>query len=1017
MMAAIHEGPEFGVGDFCLLDDLSLNSFTSNLNVRFKHGKIYTYIGEVVVSVNPYRAVDQYSVDVIDDYRGREIYERPPHIFAIADAAYKTMKRQSRDTCIVISGESGAGKTEASKIIMRYIAAITNVSQQKEVERVKNVLIQSNCILEAFGNAKTNRNDNSSRFGKYMDINFDFKGDPIGGHINNYLLEKSRVVHQQEGERNFHAFYQLLTGATDKKLLELRLARDTGVYLFLGQGGDQTVPSINDRGDYRGVLEAMKAIGFPFKHAETLWKVVASVLHLGNLQFDEEGDHASIPDKDILANIATLLSVDEAELEKALCYRVVAARGEIMEKQHTVIDAYYARDAFAKAVYERMFSWIVGRINHAIEMKADVIRHGKNTVIGVLDIYGFEIFDNNSFEQFCINYCNEKLQQLFIELVLKQEQDEYNREGIQWQHVDYFNNKVICDLVEQPHKGILAILDEACLNVGKVTDEMFLDVMNQKLGKHEHFTSRALNPTEKTLKYAEQFCVQHYAGRVTYDVLGFIDKNKDLLYQDFKRLLYNSEDELLRMMWPEGATCVSQVTKRPLTAGTNFKNSIIALVDNLASKVPYYVRCIKPNDEKSAHAFNEQRVQHQVMYLGLLENVRVRRAGFAYRMPYRNFLLRYKCISQYTWPNYRGNDRDGVEALLSEQGFADDVQYGRSKIFIRSPRTIFTLEGKRSAMIPGIVIFLQKMVRGMLARIRARKMAAGHVIMNRFRRYKLRQYINQLVHQFKNVKKMRDYGKHLPWPDAPLVLAGFQLQLRTMHDRWRAHMVLSKIPRDERPMLQLKVLAADALNNKRRAWGFKRKWEGNYLAKVHDNDNTASFVAAINDLKFKDKFSRVVFSCRVKKTNRFNKSADRCLVVTDRFIYKLDSSKFKSLKGAISISSVTGLSVTPGEDQLAIIHLSGGNDLVVCLLSRNNEDRIGELVGTLCKLSQKSQKKNLRVIISHQLQCMLGGKSRTVVILMEPQQNNSNNGGDSGNNAVCFKKNGKNLALVWPSNA
>lgn len=374
-----------------------------------------------------------------------------------------------------------------------------------------------------------------------------------------------------------------------------------------------------------------------------------------------------------------------------------------------------------------------------------------------------------------------------------------------------------------------------------------------------------------------------------------------------------------------------------------------ALVQNLLNKEPHYVRCIKPNELKSPSAFDEERVKHQVSYLGLVENVRVRRAGFAYRQRYDRFLKRYKMISQFTWPNFRsGIDKDGVRVIMDERKFSNDVKYGKTKIFIRSPKTLFALEAARNELIPGIVTLIQKTWRGYVARQQYKKMRALMTMVQAYRMKKMRTYVNTLQSKFVNAKRMKDYGKSIIWPAPPVSLQKTTKILKHFYNRWRAFMILNKIPREQWPEMKLKVIAASALLNKRPSYGINRKWEGNYLAAHGENNNYTVYNDAVNNLRNGQHFGKVLFSSFVTKFNKFNKCAERVILVTDQAVYKLDSLKFRNMKEGTNISDITGLSVSPGQDQLIVVHCVGGNDLVVSLHSLKQEDRIGELIGVLC---------------------------------------------------------------------
>eukprot|EP01091_Cochliopodium_minus_P002670 TRINITY_DN1251_c0_g1_i2.p1 TRINITY_DN1251_c0_g1~~TRINITY_DN1251_c0_g1_i2.p1 ORF type:complete len:527 (-),score=175.60 TRINITY_DN1251_c0_g1_i2:1721-3274(-) len=483
-----------GVWDLILMDKPSEDEMYDNLSKRLKAESIYTYIGEVLISMNPYKQLQIYGQKVINDYVSKKIYENPPHVYAIAEAAYRNMRSNNANQCVIISGESGAGKTEASKKLMEYITAVSKNSES--VGKVKSMLLESNPILESFGNAKTVRNDNSSRFGKYMEIMFDFMGAPIGGKVTNYLLEKSRVIHRAEGERSFHIFYMLLRGAPDNIIKKLGLTRTPFDYEYLKDGNCDKIDGVDDTKEWKDVINAMDILGLKDTEKEFFWKIIASVLLLGNINFSEEDKgqyHAAIVvNTNILKTIAANLEIDEKDLLGALTTKTLTTGQKKLNVPQQKSEAMISRDSFAKDLYSYLFDQVVALINKSIQVstnKKGEEEEDRYRKIGVLDIYGFEIFDNNSFEQFCINFCNEKLQQYFIELTLKSEQEEYIREGIEWENIDYFNNKIICDLIEAKPISIISLLDEDC-RLSKTNDLEFLNSLtNTKIGSHDHFIS------------------------------------------------------------------------------------------------------------------------------------------------------------------------------------------------------------------------------------------------------------------------------------------------------------------------------------------------------------------------------------------------------------------------------------------------------------------------------------------------------------------------------------------------
>ncbi|KAJ6575419.1 P-loop containing nucleoside triphosphate hydrolase protein [Mycena capillaripes] len=680
---------QVGVSDMTLLTTISNESINDNLQKRWTNAEIYTYIGAVLISVNPFRDLGIYTEETLAKYRGKNRLEVPPHVFSIAETSYYNMNAYHENQCVIISGESGAGKTEAAKRIMQYIAAVSG-GQDSSIQEIKDMVLATNPLLESFGCAKTLRNNNSSRHGKYLEIMFNTHGEPVGAQITNYLLEKGRVVGQIENERDFHIFYQFTKGATSDQR-EMFGLQGPEAYVYTSQSNCLDVSDIDDVEDYQETIKAMQVIGLSPDEQSEIWRMLAIILWLGNVQFNEMDDgNSSIADAGVTDFVGYLMEADAALVQKVLTSKIVETqrggrRGSVYDVPLNPSQASSARDALAKAIYNNLFEWIVSRIN--VSMKP---RTAHAQIIGILDIFGFEIFEDNSFEQLCINYVNEKLQQIFIELTLKTEQEEYVREQIKWTPIKYFNNKIVCDLIEERRPpGIFAALNDACATAHAdptAADSSFMQRASA-LASNAHFEARG-----------SQFLVRHYAGDVMYNVAGMTDKNKDSLNKDLLDLVASSGNQFLQTLFPDRPDPNSK--KRPPTAGDRIKASAGALVDNLMKAQPAYIRTIKPNQNRSGSEYDTKAILHQIKYLGLQENIRVRRAGFAYRNTFEKMVERFYLLSpqtsyagEYTW---HGDAKSGCEQILKDTGIAkEEWQMGVTKAFIKNPETLFALETMR----------------------------------------------------------------------------------------------------------------------------------------------------------------------------------------------------------------------------------------------------------------------------------------------------------------------------------
>ncbi|KAE9368646.1 myosin-5 [Stipitochalara longipes BDJ] len=693
---------EVGVSDLTLISKVSNEAINDNLKKRFENREIYTYIGHVLVSVNPFQDLGIYTDAVLDSYRGKNRLEMPPHVFAIAESAYYNMKAYKENQCVIISGESGAGKTEAAKRIMQYVANVSEGSNSS-IQETKDMVLATNPLLESFGNAKTLRNNNSSRFGKYLQLQFNSQGEPVGATITNYLLEKSRVVGQIRDERNFHIFYQFTKGASNEYRTNFGIQQPS-TYPYTSNSKCLDVDGIDDIADYAETLEAMRIIGLSQTEQDEIFRMLAAVLWTGNIGFREDKDgNAEVVDESVVNFLAYLLEVEPAAVVQAITIRIITARNEVLESPANPAQAIATRDALAKAIYNNLFDWIVERVNVSLKARGTPAQS-----IGILDIYGFEIFEKNSFEQLCINYVNEKLQQIFIQLTLKTEQEEYAREQITWTPIKYFDNKVVCDLIEAVRPpGVFSAMKDATRTAHAdpaACDRTFMQAINGM--SNAHLTPRQGN-----------FIIKHYAGDVSYTVEGITDKNKDQLLKGLLNLFSSSGNHFIHKLFPHEVDQDNK--KQPPSAGDKIKASANDLVATLMKAQPSYIRTIKPNENKSPTEYNVPNVMHQIKYLGLQENVRIRRAGFAYRQTFDKFVERFYLLSpktsyagDYTWT---GDAKSGVKQILKDTSIPqEEFQMGVTKAFIKAPETLFALEHMRDRYWHNMAIRIQRVWRAFL---------------------------------------------------------------------------------------------------------------------------------------------------------------------------------------------------------------------------------------------------------------------------------------------------------------
>lgn len=695
------EAPPCGVDDMTKLAYLHEPGVLQNLRSRYDMNEIYTYTGSILIAVNPFRRLPHlYDSHMMAQYKGAAFGELSPHPFAVADAAYRQMINEGISQSILVSGESGAGKTESTKQLMRYLAYMGGRAAA-EGRSVEQKVLESNPVLEAFGNAKTVRNNNSSRFGKFVEIQFDRSGRISGAAIRTYLLERSRVCQVSDPERNYHCFY-MLCAAPPEDIQRFKLGNPR-TFHYLNQSNCYELDGVDDSKEYIATRQAMDVVGMSSDEQDAIFRVVAAILHLGNVEFAKGKEVDSSVPKDEksqfhLKTVAELLMCDAKALEDSLCKRVIVTRDETITKWLDPEAAAVSRDALAKIVYSRLFDWLVDKINNSIGQDPN-----SESLIGVLDIYGFESFKTNSFEQFCINLTNEKLQQHFNQHVFKMEQEEYTKEEINWSYIEFVDNQDILDLIEKKPGGIIALLDEACM-FPRSTHETFAQKLYQTFKNHKRFSKPKLSRSD--------FTICHYAGDVTYQTELFLDKNKDYVVAEHQALLSASKCSFVSSLFPPLAEESSKTSKFS-SIGSRFKQQLQQLLETLSSTEPHYIRCVKPNNLLKPAIFENKNVLQQLRCGGVMEAIRISCAGYPTRKPFDEFVDRFGILASQVLDG-SSDEVTACKRLLEKMGL-EGYQIGKTKVFLRAGQ-MADLDARRTEVLGRSASIIQRKVRSHLSR-------------------------------------------------------------------------------------------------------------------------------------------------------------------------------------------------------------------------------------------------------------------------------------------------------------